>query len=58
VNFNQFIKRIDDTLIYLYYPKSDFLFCDYINVDYLNENNWKKQHTTQMIQVLQSAIFL
>jgi exonuclease III len=42
-NFNKFIKRLDTTLKYLYNPKSEFLICGDINVDCLNDNNWKKQ---------------
>jgi hypothetical protein len=42
-NFNQFIKKLVATLKYLYNPKSEFLICGDINVDYLNDNNWKKQ---------------
>jgi hypothetical protein len=40
-NFNQFIKRLDATLKYLHNTKSEFLICDDINVDYLNDNSWK-----------------
>jgi hypothetical protein len=42
-NFNQFIGRLDATLIYLYNSKSEFLICGDINADYLNDNNQKKQ---------------
>jgi len=42
-NFDQFIERIHATLKYLYNTKSEFLICGDINVDYLNDNNWKKQ---------------
>jgi exonuclease III len=42
-NFNQFIKRLDATLKYLYNPKSEFLICGDINVAYLNDNSWEKQ---------------
>jgi exonuclease III len=42
-NFNQFIKRLDATLKYLYNPKSEFVICGDINVDYLNDNTQKKQ---------------
>jgi hypothetical protein len=40
-DFNEFIKRLDATLKYLYNPKSEFFICGYINTDYLNENNLK-----------------
>jgi hypothetical protein len=40
-SFNQFMKRLDATLKYLYNPKSDFLMCGDINVDYLSDNNRK-----------------
>jgi len=36
-NFNQFIKRLDATLKYLYNPKSEFLICG----DCLNDKNQK-----------------
>jgi hypothetical protein len=42
-DFNQFIKRLDDTLKLLYKPKAEFLVCGKINTDYLIENNRKKQ---------------
>jgi hypothetical protein len=44
-NFNQFIKRLDNTLKYLYNPKSEFLICGDINVDYLNDNYQKKTNS-------------
>jgi hypothetical protein len=34
------------TLKYLYNPKSEFLICGDINIDYLNEGNRKKQMNT------------
>jgi DNA-binding transcriptional MocR family regulator len=34
-NFNQFLKKLDDTLKYLYKPKTEFLICGDINADYL-----------------------
>jgi hypothetical protein len=42
-NFNQLIKRLDATLKYIYNPKSEFLICGDISVDYLNDSNHKKQ---------------
>jgi hypothetical protein len=45
-NFNQFIKRQDATLKHLNNPKSEFLICGDINVDYLNDNNRKKKLLT------------
>jgi exonuclease III len=42
-DFNQFLKRLDTTLKYLYNPKYEFIICGDINIDYLNENNQKKQ---------------
>jgi hypothetical protein len=33
-DFNQFMKRLDDTLKYLNNPKSEFLICGDINVDF------------------------
>jgi len=41
--FNQFIERLDASLKCLYNPQSEFLICGDINVDYLNDNNQKKQ---------------
>jgi exonuclease III len=43
-NFNQFTERLDATLKYLYNPKSEFLICGDINVDYLNNNRKKETH--------------
>jgi exonuclease III len=40
---NEFIERLDATLKYLYNPKSEFIICGDININYLNENNQKKQ---------------
>jgi exonuclease III len=42
-DFNQFLKRLDTTLKYLYNPKSKFIICGDINIDYLNESNQKKE---------------
>jgi hypothetical protein len=42
-NLNQYLRKIDATLKYAYNPKSEFLICGDINIDYLNENNRKKQ---------------
>jgi hypothetical protein len=43
-NCNRFIETLDAALKYLHNPKSEFLFCDDINVDCLN-NNRKKNCT-------------
>jgi exonuclease III len=40
---NEFLKRLDAILKYLYSPKSEFIVCGDINVNYLNENNHKQQ---------------
>jgi hypothetical protein len=40
---NEFLKRLDAILKYLYGPKSKFIICGDININYLNENNRKKQ---------------
>jgi hypothetical protein len=42
-DFNKFIENLDDTLKYLYEPKTEFLICGDINTDYLSESNRKKQ---------------
>jgi hypothetical protein len=42
-DFNQFLKKLDDTLKYLHKPKVEFLICGDINTDYLLESNRKKQ---------------
>jgi hypothetical protein len=34
-DFNWFIENLDDTLKYLYEPKTEFLICGDINTDYL-----------------------
>jgi len=41
-DFNQFLKKLDDTLKFLYKPKTEFLLCGDINVNYLHDNNHKK----------------
>jgi endonuclease/exonuclease/phosphatase family metal-dependent hydrolase len=41
-DFNQFVKKLDETLKYLYKPKTEFLICGDINTDYLLESNRKK----------------
>jgi hypothetical protein len=41
-DFNQFLKKLDDNLKYLYKPKTEFLICGDINMDYLLESNQKK----------------
>jgi len=41
-DFNQFFKKLDDTLKYLYKPKAEFVLCGDINTDYLHEGNQKK----------------
>jgi len=41
-DFNQFIKKLDDTLKYLYKPKAEFLLCGEINADYLHDSSRKK----------------
>jgi hypothetical protein len=41
-DFNQFLKKIDDTLKYLYKPKTEFLICGDINTVYLLESSRKK----------------
>jgi hypothetical protein len=42
-DFNRFIENLDDTLKYLYEPKTEFLICGDINTDYFTESNRKKQ---------------
>ena len=41
-DFNQFFKKLDDTLKYLCKPKTEFLICGDINTDYLLESSRKK----------------
>jgi hypothetical protein len=41
-DFNQFLKKLDDTLKYLYKPKTEFLICGDINTDYLLDSSRKK----------------
>jgi hypothetical protein len=41
-DFHQFLKGLDATLMYLYNPKTEFLICGDINIDYVNEKNRKK----------------
>jgi exonuclease III len=40
---NEFLRRLDATLKYLYNPKSEFIICGEININYLNESSQKKQ---------------
>jgi exonuclease III len=42
-DINEFLKRLDVILKYLYSPKSEFIICGDINVNCLNENNRKQQ---------------
>jgi hypothetical protein len=42
-DINEFLRRLDTTLKYLYNPKVEFIICGDINVNYLNEYNQKKQ---------------
>ena len=41
-DFNQFLKKLDDTFKYLHKPKTEFLLCGDINIDYLLESNCKR----------------
>jgi hypothetical protein len=43
-DFNQFLKKLDDTLKYLYKPTTEFLICGDINMDYLLESSQKKNY--------------
>jgi hypothetical protein len=43
-DFNQFLKKLDVTLKYLYKPKTEFIICGDINMDYLLESNRKKNY--------------
>jgi hypothetical protein len=40
---NEYLRRLDEFLKYLYNPKSEFINCGDINIKYLSENNQKKQ---------------
>jgi len=40
--FNQFLKKLDVALKYLYKPKTEFLICGDVNTDYLLDSNQKK----------------
>jgi hypothetical protein len=40
---NEFLRRLDAPLRYLYNPKSEFISCGDININYLNESSQKKQ---------------
>jgi hypothetical protein len=41
-DFNQFAKRLNGTIKYLYNPKFEFLICGNINIDSLDENKVKE----------------
>jgi exonuclease III len=45
-DINAFLKRLVAILKYLYSPKSEFIICGDININYLNENNRKQQINT------------
>jgi exonuclease III len=47
-DFNQFLKKLDDTLKYLHKPKTEFLLCGDINIDYLLESN-RKKHLSSLL---------
>jgi hypothetical protein len=38
-----YVKRLDATLKYFHNLQSEFLICGEMNVDYLSDNNQKKQ---------------
>jgi exonuclease III len=40
---NEFLRRLAATLKYLYNPKSEFIICRDLNINYLHENNHKKE---------------
>jgi exonuclease III len=40
---SEFLRRLDANLKYLYNPKSEFINCGDININYSSENNQKKQ---------------
>jgi exonuclease III len=42
-DFLEFIKRLDAILKCLYSPKSEFIICGDININYLNENDHKQK---------------
>jgi hypothetical protein len=41
-NFSPFLRLLDSTLKFLYKPRTEFLICGDINVDYLIDNDHKK----------------
>jgi exonuclease III len=43
-DINEFLKRLDAILKCLYSPKSEFIICGDINVNYPNENNLEQQN--------------
>jgi hypothetical protein len=40
---NEFARRLDATSKYLYNPKSEFIICGDININYLNGSRHEKQ---------------
>ena len=48
-DFNQFLKKLDDTLKYLYKPKTEFLICGDINANYLLESS-RKKHLSPLLK--------
>jgi hypothetical protein len=51
-NVNEFLRRPDATLKYLYNPKPEFTICGDTNINYLNKNNQK-----QVSSLLKHTIF-
>jgi endonuclease/exonuclease/phosphatase family metal-dependent hydrolase len=42
-NFYQFLKLFDTMLMSLYQPKTEFIICGDINIDYLSDSSKKRQ---------------
>jgi exonuclease III len=49
---NAFLRRLDATLKYLYNPKSEFIICGDININYLNESSHKNKQTLYWRQTI------
>ena len=47
-DFNQFLKKLDETLKYLYKLKTEFVICGDINTNYLLERN-RKTHLSSLL---------
>jgi hypothetical protein len=53
---NEFLRRLDATLKYLYNPRSEIIICRDINIKYLNKNN-RKKHVNSLMKAYDLSQF-